>query len=108
MKPVEFLGDSLDAIRAFPAAVRRRAGYQLDRLQHGLDPNDWKPMTSVGSAVREIRIRDGSGAFRVIYVAHLADAVYVLHAFRKKTQKTPGRDIELAASRLRALLRERS
>lgn len=106
MKPVVFLGDSLDVIKAFPVSARRRAGYQLDRVQNGLDPNDWKPMPSVGAGVREIRIRDSAGAFRVIYVAHLADAVYILHAFQKKTQKTTAQDIETAATRLRAALRE--
>jgi phage-related protein len=108
MKPVEFLGDSLDIVKGFPEAARRQAGYQLDRVQSGLEPNDWKPMPSIGAGVREIRIRDSAGAFRVIYIARLADAIYVLHAFQKKTQKTASQDIETAASRLRALLRERA
>jgi len=108
MKPVEFLGDSLDAIKAFPTSVRRRAGYQIDRLQNGLEPNDWKPMTTVGSGVREIRIRDSSGAFRVVYVAHLAEAIYVLHAFQKKTHKTARRDIDRAAWSLQTLVRARA
>lgn len=73
----------------------------LRAMQNGLDPNDWKPMKSVGSGVREIRIRDASGAFRIIYLAALADRILVLHAFQKKTQRTAQRDIELAAKRLK-------
>ena len=106
MKPVEFVGDSLDCLREFPTDARHEAGFQLDRVQRGLEPFDWKPMPVVGSGVREIRVRDDSGAFRVLYVAKLADAVYVLHRFQKKTQATAKRDLELAAKRYRELLRE--
>jgi phage-related protein len=101
VKPIAFLGGSLDDIRGFPADARREAGYQLDRAQRGLDPNDWKPMPSIGAGVREIRVREAAGAFRVIYIATFADAVYVLHAFQKKTRQTAKRDVDLAASRLR-------
>ena len=101
MKPIAFLGGSLDDLRAFPADARREAGYQLDRVQRGLDPDDWKPMPSIGAGVREIRIREAAGAFRVIYAATFADVVYVLHAFQKKTRQTAKRDLDLAASRLR-------
>lgn len=82
------------------------SGYQLDKVQRGLDPNDWKPMATVGQGMRGIRIRDASGAFRVIYVAKLAEAVYVLHCFQKKTQKTSKADLDLAEARYRALLSE--
>jgi phage-related protein len=98
-------GDSLDAIRAFPNGARQQAGYQIDRVQRGLDPDDWKPMKTVGSGVREIRIRDAAGAFRVIYIATLADAVYVLHAFGKKSQATSKRDLDLAVARFKHLMR---
>ena len=107
MKPVEFLGDSLDALASFPRSARREAGFQLDKVQRGLDPDDWKPMKSVGVGVREIRVRDESGAFRVIYYAKLADAVYVLHCFQKKTQKTSGSDIEVAQTRFKELTRQK-
>jgi phage-related protein len=100
MKPVVFLGDSLGRVRAFPDRARRDAGFQLDRVQRGLEPDDWKPMTSVGPGVREIRVRDVSGAFRVVYVATFTDAIYVLHAFQKKTQRTSSRDLALASARL--------
>ena len=101
MKPIAFLGGSLDDLRGFPADARREAGYQLDRVQRGLDPDDWRPMPSIGAGVREIRVREAAGAFRVIYVATFADVVYVLHAFHKKTRQTAKRDVDLAASRLR-------
>lgn len=105
-KPIEFRGSALDDLRAFPIVVRREAGYQLDLVQHGGEPDDWKPMNTVGSGVQEIRIRDESGAFRVLYVAKFADAVYVLHCFQKKTQKTSKTDIDLAEKRYRDLLKE--
>jgi phage-related protein len=104
-KPIEFLGDSLDALRSFPLQARREAGFQLDKVQHGGEPADWKPMRSVGPGVREIRICDEAGAFRVIYLAKLADAVYVLHCFQKKTGQTSDRDIELARRRYKELMR---
>ena len=101
MKPIAFLGGSLDDLRGFPADARREAGYQLDRVQRGLDPDDWRPMPSIGAGVREIRVRERAGVFRVIYVATFADVIYVLHAFQKKTRQTAKRDVDLAASRLR-------
>ena len=105
MKPVVFLGDSLDRLRDFPERPRRDAGFQLERVQRGHEPDDWKPMTSVGPGVREIRVRDATGAFRIIYVASFAEAVFVLHAFQKKTQQTSMRDIALAQVRLKQLKR---
>ena len=106
LKPVEFRGSALDDLRAFPQAARREAGHQLDQVQHGREPDDWKPMNTVGGGVREIRIRDAAGAFRVLYVAKFDDAVYVLHCFQKKTQKTSKADLNLAAQRYRDLLKE--
>lgn len=105
MKPVTFIGDSLAEIRAFPQGPRRAVGFQLDRVQRGWMPEHWKPMKSVGRGVYEIRIRDDTGAFRVIYIASLPEAVYVLHAFQKKTQTTSKADLELAHSRLKELMR---
>jgi phage-related protein len=105
-KPVEFRGSALEDLRAFPEAARREAGYQLDQIQRGREPDDWKPMNAVGRGVREIRIRDAAGAFRVLYVAKFDDAVYVLHCFQKKTQKTSKTDMSLATQRYRDLLKE--
>jgi phage-related protein len=107
MKPIEFCGDSLDCLREFPKDARREAGFQLDRVQRGLEPLDWKPMSTVGPGVREIRVRDDSGAFRVLYVAKFEDAVFVLHCFQKKTPATSRRDLNLAEQRYRELLKER-
>ena len=105
-KPVEFRGSSLDDLRSFPLSVSREAGHQLDQLQNGHEPDDWKPMNTVGQGVKEIRIRDAVGAYRVMYVAKFADAVYVLHCFQKKTEKTNKADLDLAAKRYRDLLQE--
>lgn len=106
LKPLDWLGSALDDLRAFPDPARQRAGFELYRLQQGLDPADWKPISSVGPGVREIRVQTGR-AFRVLYVAQFAEAVYVLHAFEKKTQRTPKRDLDLAHRRLAELLRQR-
>jgi len=106
IKPVEFRGSTLDDLRAFPISARREAGHQIDLVQQGGEPENWKSMTTVGQGVREIRIRDEVGAYRVIYVAKFADAVYVLHCFQKKTQKTSKADIDMAAKRYRDLLKE--
>ena len=105
MKPIAFVGSALEDLRDFPANARREAGYHRDRVQRGLDPDDWKPMTSIGPGVREIRVRDETGAFRVIYIATFAQAVYVLHAFQKKTQQTAKRDLDVATARLRQITR---
>jgi len=105
-KPVEFRGRSLDDLRAFPKEARREAGYQLDLVQQGREPDDWKPMSAVGPAAKEIRIRDERGAFRVMYVAKFEHAVYVLHCFSKKTEKTSKADLEIATRRYRELLQE--
>ena len=101
-KPIYFAGSALEDLRAFPPIQRREAGYQLGRVQFGLEPSDWKPMSNVGRGVREIRIQH-EGQYRLIYVAKLDDAVYVLHAFRKKTQKTRKQDIEIARRRFREI-----
>ncbi|WP_041492788.1 type II toxin-antitoxin system RelE/ParE family toxin [Burkholderia lata] len=106
-KPVVFVGSALADLRGFPLPARREAGHQIDQVQRGLAPDDWKPMRTVGVGVREIRLRDASGAFRIIYVATFADAVYVLHCFRKQSARTTRADIELATRRYRALTMER-
>ena len=105
IKPVEFLGSALDDLRAFPRPARRAAGYQIDRVQRGLEPEDWKPMSSIGAGVNEIRVRDEVGTFRVIYIAKLEQAIYVLHCFQKKARKTARQDFELATARYKALVK---
>ncbi|REE23477.1 phage-related protein [Paraburkholderia sp. BL27I4N3] len=102
-KSLKFCGSSLDDLREFPLSARRDAGHQLDQVQRGRDPDDWKPMNTIGPGTREIRIRDANGAFRIIYVAKFADAIYVLHCFQKKTQKIGKTDLDLAAQRYREM-----
>jgi phage-related protein len=97
------MGDSLRCVREFGKVVRQQVGYELELVQHGLDPSDWKPMPTAGPGVCEIRIH-ADGEHRLIYMAKLRHAVYVLHAFRKKTGKTSKGDIEKARVRLQAVL----
>jgi len=106
-KPLVWVGDSREVVRGFPDAARQIAGFQLWRVQLGLEPNDWKPMPSVGLGVQEIRIHTGV-EHRVLYLAKFAEAVYVLHTFEKRTRQTPKDDVELARSRLRLLLSQRA
>lgn len=105
MKPVRFLGDSLQRLRDFSEEARHDAGYQMEKVQRGEQPDDFKPMPAVGKGVEEIRLADESGAYRVIYVARRAEAVYVLHAFQKKTRATSKRDIDTAKRRFTELTR---
>ena len=104
MRPLCFLGDSLKCLRDFPEDARHDAGYQLDKVQRGDQPADFKPMPAIGKGVEELRVSDSSGAYRVIYLARRSEAVYVLHAFHKTTQATPKKDLEMAKGRLRRLL----
>ena len=103
MKEIEFLGNSLENIQLFSDSAKRRTGYELHKVQNGLEPDNWKPMTSVGSGVKEIRVSAPDGIYRTIYVAKFKDAVYVLHAFQKKEQKTRQEDIDLAKKRLKEI-----
>jgi phage-related protein len=107
MKPVWFLGDSRKALRDFPKDARQKAGHQLVLVQRGLKATDAKPMPAIGKGVEEIRVWEESGTYRVVYTARLAEAVYVLHAFQKKTKATSQSDIDLARERFRELMRGR-
>ena len=99
------MGSSKADLKAFPSAVVDDMGHQLFLVQCGLEPDDWKPMTTVGTGVKEIRVKDVTGIFRTVYLATRPEAVYVLHSFQKKTQQTAQRDIELARKRLKGALR---
>ena len=103
MKGLIWIGTSLDDLRAFPASAKVEAGTDLRLVQQGVDPRDWKPMPDVGAGVREIRNRTRDGAFRVFYVVESASDVYVLHAFQKKTQLTPRKDIEKGKARYKLI-----
>ena len=102
MKKLIWMGSSREDLRAFPRQVRRELGYQLENVQEGVDPDDWKPM-SIVAGVREIRVRESSGAFRCIYLATRPEGIYVLHCFQKKAQKTSRQDLDLAARRFKAI-----
>jgi phage-related protein len=105
MKRIQWLGTSLNAVREFPEDARTLIGQELRAVQSGLMPSDFKPMPTVGAGTYEIRVRAGN-QYRVLYVAKFADAVYVLHSFVKKTQKTAPADLDLAQTRYAALLAE--
>ena len=105
-RPILWVGSAREDLRTFPDSARRRAGQELDLLQQGLEPHDFKPMPSIGAGVYALRIRS-AGAFRVFYVAKFAEGLYDLHAFQKKTQQTGRLDVELGAKRYREILRQR-
>jgi phage-related protein len=99
------MGGSREDLREFPEPVQDSLGFELYRVQCGLEPKDWKPMTAVGAGVREIRVRDEAGIFRIIYLATRPEGVYVLHCLQKKTQQTSRSDLELAKKRFRSIAR---
>lgn len=101
MKPVRFIGNAKRDLTAFPDSPRLRAGHEIFMLQVGREPDDWKPMASIGPGACEIRVRDKRSQYRVIYVAVWRSAIYVLHAFQKKSQKTSQLDLEVARRRYR-------
>ena len=105
-KQIRWVGSSYHDLLAFPKDARKEAGFQLGKVQAGLEPTDSKPFDDVGAGTREIRIRDASGIYRVMYVAKFEEAIYVLHCFQKKTQATGKADLDLAASRYRDLVKE--
>lgn len=102
-KNIAFVGKAAEDLRDFPGNAKRDAGDELDKVQRGLMPVDWKPMVTVGPGVQEIRIRDDDNAYRVIYVAKFDDAVYVLHCFQKKTLQTSQADIDIAKARYKEI-----
>jgi phage-related protein len=100
---LEFLGTSRQDLRSWPREARQEAGYQLGKVQEGKEPNDWKPMPTVGAGVKEIRVHDEHGAFRVFYVTKVANVIYVLHCFQKKSDKTSQMDIKIGKNRYKLL-----
>jgi len=102
-KEIRWVGSSFQDLLAFPRDARKEAGIQLRKVQAGLEPTDRKSFDDVGAGTREIRIREASGIYRVMYVAKFEEAVYVLHCFQKKTQVTSKRDKAIAAARYRAV-----
>lgn len=106
-KEIRWVGSSYDDLLAFPREARRDAGFQLSKVQAGLDPTDWKPFDDVGLGTKGIRIRDAGGIYRVMYVAKFEEAIYVLHCFRKATQVTSKHDKAIAQARFRAIVNAR-
>ena len=106
-KEIRWVASSYDDILAFPLEVRRQAGFQLSKVQAGLNPEDWKPFSEIGAGTCEIRIRGADGTFRLLYVAKFAEAIYVLHCFQKKTRETSLQDKSIAEVRYRAVVSER-
>jgi phage-related protein len=105
VKPVIWMGGSREDVRRFPETAQDSLGFELYRVQCGLDPKDWKPMTGIGTGVKEIRLRDEAGIFRMIYLATRPEGVYVLHCFQKKSQRTSRSDLDLAMKRFKAIAR---
>jgi phage-related protein len=106
-KEIRWMGSAYDDLLEFPVEARRQAGFQLSKVQAGLEPEDWKSFDDVGAGTREIRIREADGSFRVMYVAKFEEAIYVLHCFQKKTQATSRKDKEMAELRYRAVINAR-
>ncbi len=107
MKDLLWIGSSFKTLTAFPKAVKQVAGFQLHLIQQGKDPNDWKPMPSIGAGVREIRVHT-EGEHRIIYLAKFEEGVYILHTFRKKTQRTAKKDLDIARARFREVIQHRT
>ena len=106
-KPLQFVGSSRDDLRDMPSEARQDIGYALSKLQSGEWPSDTKPFNQIGPGTHEIRVRDDDSTYRTFFVAKFPEAIYVLHAFVKKTQKTPQREIALAQRRYQAMIAER-
>lgn len=106
-KEIRWVGSAYDDLLAFPQDPRKQAGFQLGKVQAGLEPNDWKPFDAVGVGTKEIRVKDASGIYRVMYVAKFEEAIYVLHCFPKKTQVTSKQDKAIAEVRYRAVVSAR-
>lgn len=106
-KGIDWKGSSFEDLLAFPDDARREAGFQLGKVQNGLDPDDWKPFDEIGPGVKEIRIKEAAGTFRMMYVAKFEEAIYVLHCFQKKAQATPQPDKDIATARYKAVMQER-
>ncbi len=106
-KEIRCVGSAYDDLLAFPQDSRKEAGFQLGKVQAGLEPTDWKPFDDVGTGTKEIRVKDASGIHRVIYVAKFEEAIYVLHCFQKKTQVTSKQDKAIAKARYNAVVNVR-
>ncbi|EBL7064850.1 type II toxin-antitoxin system RelE/ParE family toxin [Salmonella enterica] len=105
-KEIRWVGSSLEDLLAFLITVRKAVGYQLHKIQYGIEPDDWKPFSEIGAGVNEIRIRDNNGIYRVMYVAKFEEALYVLHSFQKQTQQTSQYDKNIARTRYNRVMQQ--
>jgi phage-related protein len=105
-KRLLWVGSALKDLRACPREARRELGFDLRRFQADEMPRDWKPVSSLGAGVVEIRVHTG-GEFRLMYIAKFAEGIYVLHVFQKKSRKTSSGDIAVARARLAEVRRAR-
>ena len=96
-------GDSKEVLQSFPDPVRQNLGFQLWQLQQGERPSDYRPLSSIGAGVFELRDQDERAWYRVIYSSRINDVIYVLHCFEKKSREIPRRDFEKARQRLKAV-----
>ncbi len=106
-KPIHWLGSSLKDLQSFPEDTKKEAGYQLHRIQNGLQASDWKSLPMVGKGAEEVRLENSDGAYRIIYIARAREAIYVLHCFQKKSQRTAKADINAARLRFRLISKVR-
>ncbi len=106
-KEIRWIGSAYDDLLTFPEGSQKEAGFQLGKVQAGIEPDDWKLFNAVGAGVKEIRIKDERSIFRVIYIAKFEEAIYILHCFQKKTQATSKHDIAVAEARYRAVVNSR-
>ncbi|MDD2814259.1 MAG: type II toxin-antitoxin system RelE/ParE family toxin [Thiotrichaceae bacterium] len=107
-KAIKWIGTSLEDIKKFPEPTKREVGFQLSKVQQGEDPDNWKPFYIVGAGVKEIRISEDNGTYRVMYVAKFEEAIYVLHAFQKKSQTTSKHDKDIVSTRYNAIIAQRN
>lgn len=105
--PIAWIGSTLEDIKAFPDSIKRELGHDLDLVQQGLEPRDFKPMQNLGAGILEIRVKDRNGIFRLVYVAKFTDTIYCLHAFQKKTQQTAKHDRDVIKARYKAITRSK-
>ena len=105
-KSLRFCRGAYDELLSFPKPIVKVIGYQLGRVEAGLEPDRWEWFATVGEGVRQLGVKDATAWYRTMYVTSFPEAIYVLHCFQKKTDKTPKRDIDIARARLSDLTAE--
>jgi phage-related protein len=100
---VAWEGDSKEVLSGFPAGVKQNLGFELWQLQQGERPTDYRPLSSIGSGVFELRDQDERAWYRAVYLSRINDVIHVLHCFEKKSREMPRKDFEKAKQRLKAV-----